>query len=124
MLTFMAMTVDLDIQGIDPSVSLTYSYGGQLYGRVNGSVTGWNITFDAENTFLSVSALPSQFDNADEQSIINTSLASWSVPPDMSADGESEVLVFYQTQSEGITVFSGDLESDNWVSSSLPVPDG
>lgn len=81
---------------------------------------GWNITFDAENTSISGSSLSQVSGHA---SAPDSSLASWSISPDISADGEYEVLVFYQTEGDGITVFSGDVDSGKWTAEGLPIPD-
>lgn len=81
---------------------------------------GWNITFDAENTAISGSSL-SQVSG--QSSMADSSLASWSIPPEVSSDGEYEVLVFYQTEGDDITVFSGDVQSGDWESTRLPIPD-
>ena len=81
---------------------------------------GWNITFDAENTAISGSSLSQVSGDA---GIADSSLASWSIPPDVSADGEYEVLVFYQTEGDDITVFSGDVNSGQWTSANLPIAD-
>lgn len=112
----------LNIPAVDPSAGLSYGYDGNLFARTsnNGPVLGWNITFDAENTAISGSSL-SQVSG--DSSTADSSLASWSIDPRASTDGESEVLVFYQTEGDNITVFSGDVASGEWTEGRVPVPD-
>lgn len=81
---------------------------------------GWNITFDAENTSISGTSLTAV---SGDSGIVDSSLASWSIPPDVSVDGQYEMLVFYQTEGDDITVFSGDVDSGDWTSTRLPIPD-
>ena len=104
---------------VDPIAGL--SYHAILYARSaeNGTIRGWNISFAAENTTTVPSNL-STFDGA--PGVTNTSLTAWSIPP--YAGAKDEVLVFYQTQGDDITMYSGTVSTGEWNNTSLPIPDG
>lgn len=101
---------------VDPSTGL--SFHSNLYGKSldSGQVQGWNITFSAENTTTGSTTLSNVFG---DPAIVGSHLWTWTVPP----TGEpNEVLVFYQTHGDDITVYSGNPSSGAWTPTTIPIP--
>jgi hypothetical protein len=103
---------------VDPNAGL--SFHGNLYGKTLGSgqIQGWNITFDAESTGTTSSAV-STVDG--DLPTGDTHLFAITVPP---TGPPEEVFVFYQTQGDDITMYSGNVASGEWNATVLPIPDG
>ena len=102
---------------VDPNTGL--SFHGDLYGKVLGSgrIQGWNVTFDAENTGITSSTL-STVDG--DLPTGDSRLFAITVPP---TGPPEEVFVFYQTQGDDITMYSGNVTSGKWTTTVLPIPD-
>ena len=102
---------------VDPTTGLNFH--GNLYGKPADSdqIHGWNITFDAENSVLG-STLLSAVEG--DTPLANTQLYSFTTP----ATGVArQGLIFYQTEGDDISLFTGDVTTGNWTSVQIPIPD-
>ena len=114
------LPVPLSLPEVDPVAGL--SYHTQLFAKTfeKGTVQAWNISFDAENTAITPSVY-SPFQG--EPGVPRTHLDAESIPANPKGVPPDEVLMFYQTQGDDITMYSGSLSSDDWTESTLPIPD-
>ena len=80
------------------------------------SISGFNITWDAENTTSNVNQ---NFVINGERGIPGTHLSVTALP---NTSGGTSLLTFYQTNGSDITEFVRDLDAGQWTSSSVPIP--
>ena len=85
-----------------------------------GVVKGWNISFAAQDSKLVPSVLPTV---EGTPGVSGTHLGIWSFPSGAPPSGADVIMLFYQTQGNDITMFSGSVSSGQWHVSTAPIPD-
>lgn len=107
------------VPNVHPATSLAYTI--YLYTQMDDlSMKGFNVSFAAENT----TSFPSHkttvgHEDGPYRGIPGTRFSASAMPNP--ADGD-DLLMFYQTQGDDISVFTRDLEGKYWTRDKLPIP--
>ena len=82
------------------------------------SISGFNVTFDAENTTIPADPVDTFVING-AKGLPGTHLSVTALPDN---SGGNSLLAFYQTNGTDVTEFVRDLNEGQWTSSSVPIP--
>jgi hypothetical protein len=102
------------INNVMPNTSLGYT--NYFYTQLqDGSISGYNISWDAENTGI----LTSQTFEIPQKPLPGTHFSVTAIP---NASGGSSLIVFDQKNGSDITENTRDLSNGQWAYNNLPVP--
>jgi hypothetical protein len=105
----------ISIPGVLPTTNLAYN-DYLVMQMQDGSLAGYNITFNAENTNL----VPDGQVQLEGKALDGTHLWLWEIP---TQSGDKQLTVFNQQNGSDITLTLRDLVTGQSLSKALPVPD-
>jgi hypothetical protein len=90
-----------------------------LYAKAaTGGVTGWNITLEDADSFLSTTDLSAV---KGPPPTSNSQLSVTSIP--VTGEPREAIVVFYQTEGDDITMFTGSKSTGVWNATKVSIPD-